>query len=237
MPTVKKVIFVAPMFNASSHLDDLVESLKEQNNTNWELIIIDDMSNDNSWEKCLQLSESDERITVRKNKEKCWALKNVISTSREFENRDDIVIANIDGDDALCNENTVGILLKAYEDEVDAVWTSHSWDINGMNISRSMPNGINPYQCAWVSSHLKTWRASILKNISDDNFKDLSGNWFKRGYDQALYLPILYKSRKRKHLDEICYLYRINSKSVPNRLPEMGQLNTVKLVRARGFVG
>ena len=106
-----------------------------------------------------------------------------------------------------------------------------------MNISRELPVGINPYEFSWCSSHLKTWRADILSKISDSNFKDLDGDWFKRGYDQALYLPLLNVSNKRKFINEICYLYRINSKSIPVRLlSEKEQMDTVRLVRARGFI-
>ena len=108
-----------------------------------------------------------------------------------------------------------------------------------MNISKSLPETprVNPYQYPWVSSHLKTWRSSVLSKIKDENFKDLSGNWFKRGYDQALYLPILYKSKKRKYIDEVCYLYRINSSSLKHRdWNEKIQMDTVRLVRSRGFV-
>ena len=76
-----------------------------------------------------------------------------------------------------------------------------------------------------------------MSSICDQNFKNLSGTWFKRGYDQALYLPLLYLSRNRFYLDEICYLYRINSKSVKVReWSEKDQMDTVRLVRSRGFV-
>jgi len=76
-----------------------------------------------------------------------------------------------------------------------------------------------------------------MLGVADENFKNLDGEWFKRGYDQALYLPLLYLSSKRKFIDEICYLYRINSKSVDKRIwSEKDQMDTVRLVRARGFV-
>jgi glycosyltransferase involved in cell wall biosynthesis len=237
MTKIKEVVFISPMYNAKTHLKDLFESLIEQNNPNWRLILIDDMSTDNSFGYACNLLGEESRIQVRKNKEKCWALKNVIKAARKFEDRDDVIIAVIDADDALCNENTVDLLIKAYREETDTVWTGHTWDINSLNISRALPEKINPYQFPWVSSHLKTWRASLLKGISNNNFKDLDCKWFKRGYDQALYLPLLFKSRERAYLDEICYLYRINSKSVDVRIwSEKDQMDTVRLVRARGFV-
>jgi len=239
MSLIKEVVFISPMYNAKPHLKDLFESLIEQNNPNWRLILIDDMSTDNSFGYACNLLGEESRIQVRTNKEKCWALKNVIKVAREFEDRDDVIIAVIDADDALCNENTVDLLIKTYDDQTDTVWTAHSWDINSINISKSLPEKINPYQFPWVSSHLKTWRSSLLKEVNDSNFKNLDDKWFKRGYDQALYLPLLYKSRKRLFIDEICYLYRINSESTKhenqNRI-NRNQMNTSRLVRARGYL-
>jgi len=235
---MKKVVFVTPMYNASEHLPDLIQSMKEQTNNNWHHILIDDMSTDDSFKVACELTRNHGNFQIRKNQEKRWALKNVINVAREYQTSSEVIIANIDGDDALCNERTVDLLINAYEDNsVDTAWTAHSWDINGMNISKELPEGINPYEFSWCSSHLKTWRADMLAKISDDNFKDLDGKWFKRGYDQALYLPLLHVSNKRKFVDEICYLYRINSKSIPIRLlNEKEQMDTVRLVRARGFI-
>jgi len=235
---MKEVIFICPMYNAKPHLKELIESLQEQTNKNWRYIIIDDMSTDDSYEHAKKLTESDNRFEVRKNKEKCWALKNVIKVAREFENRHDAIIAIIDADDSLCNENTVDLILKEYNsNNLDSLWTAHTWDINGMNISNSLPEKINPYQYPWVSSHLKTFKAILLKEISDKNFKDMEDNWFERGYDQALYLPILFKSKSRKFLNEVCYLYRINSNSLKVRdWKEKNQMSTIKLIRSRGYV-
>jgi len=235
---MEKVVFISPMYNAAPHLNDLIESLREQTSDSWEHVIVDDMSTDNSYELAIELTKDDNRFTVIKNTEKKWALRNVIEVARKYEKDSRIVVANIDADDALCNEKTVEILLKSYQDpELDTAWTAHSWDINGMNISRDLPTTINPYQYPWCTSHLKTWRASTMLGVDDENFKNLDGEWFKRGYDQALYLPLLYLSNKKKFIDEICYLYRINSKSVDKRVwSEKDQMDTVRLVRSRGFV-
>jgi len=237
---MNKVVFITPMYNAGPHLPELFNSLFEQSNQNWEQIVIDDMSTDDSYNIAMSYHKKDNRITVIKNNEKKWALRNVVEQSRKFE-KDEVIIAILDADDCLCNEQTVGMLIEKYaeDDENDCVWTGHTWDINNLNISRKFPDGrkINPYQYPWCSSHLKTYRSSLLFDIKDENFKDLDNNWFQRGYDQALYLPLLYKSRKINYMDEICYFYRINSSSVTSRdWKEQNQLNTVKLVRARGFV-
>jgi glycosyltransferase involved in cell wall biosynthesis len=234
-----KVIFIIPMYNAAPHVKDLVESLQIQKNNNWEAIIIDDMSSDDTIFMVNHATGSDDRFKLIVNKEKKWALKNVVEHSLNVDEEN--IIAILDGDDMLCNENTVDLILNTYteDSEADTAWTMHKWDINNINISKEIPNipHVNPYDYHWVTSHLKTFRASLIKQVNKDNFTDMNGEWFKRGYDQALYLPLLYISKKRVFIPEVCYYYRINSNSMKHRIwKEQDQLNTVKVVRSRGFI-
>jgi len=237
----KTVCFVTPTYNASFHLKDCYESLKEQSNPNWDWVILNDMSNDDTLQIATEIAKLDDRqrIVVINHKEKKFALKGIYDYISRYKDFSQQIIAILDGDDALCNENTVDLILKEYNNnpDLDALWTAHSWDINGMNISQELPGNLNPYQYPWVSSHLKTFKVNTFKKIKKENFQDLDGNWFERGYDQALYLPILYLSKQRKFLNEICYLYRINSNSLKIRdWKEKSQMDTIRLVRSRGFL-
>ena len=182
-----KVVFVVPMFNAAPHVGDLVKSLQKQTNPNWEAVLIDDMSDDDTIFMVNHAVGNDERFKFIVNKEKKYALKNVVENSIKIAEKKDCVIAILDGDDALCNENTVDLISDAYkDDDVGTVWTAHKWDINNMNISKELPKNmrVNPYEYPWVSSHLKTFRSRLILEINEENFKDLDGKWFKRGYDQ-----------------------------------------------------
>ena len=237
----KTVCFVTPTYNASFHLRECYESLKEQSNPNWDWVILNDMSNDDTLKIACDIAKSDERqrVSVMNHKEKKFALKGIYDYLSNYKDFSEQIIAILDGDDALCNENTVDLILKEYNDnpKLDALWTAHSWDINGMNISQELPGNLNPYQYPWVSSHLKTFKANVFKKIKKENFQDLDGNWFERGYDQALYLPILHLARERKFINEICYLYRINSNSLKVRAwKEKNQMDTIRLVRSRGYI-
>lgn len=237
----KTVCFVTPAHDNSSYLRECYESLKEQSNPDWSWVILNDMSDDDTFEIANEIVMSDERerVIVIDHDHKKFALKGVYDYLNGYNDFSEQIIAIIDGGDALCNENTVDLILKEYDTnpKLEALWTSHSWDINGMNISRELPERINPYQYPWVSSHLKTFKVGTFKKIKKDNFKDLDGNWFKNGWDQALYIPILYLARERKYLDEICYLYRVNGKSLENKsLAEREACNTVQLIRSRGFL-
>lgn len=233
-----KLVFVSPCYNAANNLESLIDSVKCQTDDRWEHVFIDDISNDGTFAKLESLVGDDSRFKLIKNTEKKFALKNIVEVARLYEDEEDVIIGTIDGDDALCNENTVKLVLSAYEEGYDVVWTGHRWDINGLNISKKMPANVNPYQWPWCTSHFRTFRSSMLKFIKDENFKDTAGNWFERGYDQALMLPLLSLTNGRKYIDEVCYLYNIDSVSVNDRdWAEMKQIATINLVRARGFLG
>lgn len=239
-----EVVFVIPCYNAVSNLRDLVSSLTCQLDTRWRAVLVDDLSTQPVIQALKSLLENEfaefaDKFTIIENQEKKFALRNVVDvvknrTTARIESSD--IIAVVDADDSLCNSSTVGFLFDAHE-QSDVVWTAHSWDINGMNISSELPEKVDPYHVPWVTSHLKSFKASLLQQISDSNFKDTSGVWFRRGYDQALYLPILKISSTRKYLPEVCYRYNINSSSIQKRdWEEKEQLKSISLIRARGFL-
>ncbi|MDB4337429.1 glycosyltransferase [bacterium] len=232
-----KIVFISPCYNASKNLSQLIASLNKQTDDRWECIFIDDISSDDTWKKLNELTSGDNRFKIIKNKEKKFALKNIVTEARTYENSDEVIIATIDGDDSLCNPDSVKLIIDQYEIGSDVVWTAHKWDINNLNISKDMPKNVNPYQWPWCTSHLRTFRSSLLSQISDKNFKNTKGEWFQRGYDQALMLPLLSLTNKRKYIDTVCYLYNIDSVSVDDRdWAEMKQISTINLVRSRGFL-
>ena len=237
MDAKTKVVFICPSYNIESNVQRLLGSLREQTDESWHCFIIDDMSSDETFKTLRKHCSNDNRFTIIKNSEKKYALRNIIECTRGLNS--EAIVAVVDGDDSLCNSQTVEILIDAYKDGSEVVWTAHKWDTNGMNISGPVPNEVNPYFWPWRSSHLRTFKASLLKKIRDANFKDFKGAWFKRGYDQALMLPLMLSANKYTYTPEVCYLYNIDSSSIPNderNWCEMEQISTINFVRARGFV-
>ncbi len=58
---------IVPCYNSELYISDCVDSVRGQSNKDWELIIIDDSSSDNTWNVCKQISESDQRVILLKN--------------------------------------------------------------------------------------------------------------------------------------------------------------------------
>ena len=79
-----KVVFIIPMYNAAPHVSELVDSLKKQKNPNWEATIIDDMSDDDTIFMVNHSVGSDERFNFVVNKEKKYALKNVVENATKI---------------------------------------------------------------------------------------------------------------------------------------------------------
>lgn len=234
------MVIVAPCFNAERNIDNLVDSIASQTCKDWSLYLIDDMSEDDTYSRMTARARDDLRITVVKNQTKKYALRNIVETARQYQGQDHTVIGVVDGDDQLCNDKALDIVLDDYDQNgLGVVWSAHRWDIDGRNISGAIPDDVDPYQIPWRSSHLRTFSSKLLESVSDDNFKDWKGDWFKRGYDQILTLPLLKVSPRRKYISEVCYQYNLDSVSIPlksRNWTEREQINSINFIRARGFI-
>ncbi len=55
---------ICPLYNAEQYLDESIQSVLNQSFTNWVMILVDDGSKDDSFDKAKQWAEKDERIKV-----------------------------------------------------------------------------------------------------------------------------------------------------------------------------
>lgn len=59
-----KISFVLPIFNAEKYLNQCIDSIIRQKSSDWELVLVDDGSSDNSLNICKQYEKTDSRIKV-----------------------------------------------------------------------------------------------------------------------------------------------------------------------------
>lgn len=92
-----KISVIIPVHNAEKYIDKAVQSVMEQNYTNWELLLIENGSEDASLDICKKNAEKDSRIQVLKEKNKgAGSARNTGLCSAEGE-----YIVFIDADDYL----------------------------------------------------------------------------------------------------------------------------------------
>lgn len=233
-------VFVAPMFNASATLARMLHSLYGQSYENWRLILIDDVSIESHKDRCSEILDSfaqhGDRVTLIENESKQWEVANVLQGINLCAERD--IICRIDADDWLTDLDALAILNQVYSATgADAVWTAHRWGFTDQNISAALPPGANPYTHPWVSSHLKTFRKSLITDVRDENFRGENGEYIKRAGDQAIYLPVLHRAKKRVYVPRVMYHYTIDLS------PETFQTHDAKFqrdeaiyLRERGFI-
>lgn len=243
--------FIAPMFNASETLSQMIMSIVSQTYDNWTLTLIDDVSDDVHQKKCEQiiaayrmclqnLGQDPNKIQVTWNhlmRGKQWETSNVlhgISLCKE-----DDVICRIDADDRLCDPDALTLLNFVYEHEkVDAVWTMQRWGYSDYNISGPMPIGSNPYVHPWTSSHLKTFKKQLITGVPYENFLNESGELVRRCGDQAIYLPCLRNATRWFFVPRVMYHYTCNvdDKATFHTPDAKFQKNEAEFIRRRGYV-
>lgn len=68
------ISIIVPCYNVEQYLETCVNSVLNQTNPNWELILVDDGSSDNTPSLCDHFSRMDTRIKVIHKKMEVWFL-------------------------------------------------------------------------------------------------------------------------------------------------------------------
>ena len=236
-----KFVFVSPMFNASETLSRMLHSIFGQSYDDWKLILVDDVSDVSHTEMCRDILQKFESIAPGKvetiwNEKKEWEVANVLKGISRCEDGD--IVCRIDADDWLVDLDCLAIMNYAYVNSgCDIAWTAHRWSFSDKNISGPMANDADPYKHPWVSSHLKTFRKSLLNNVKDENYRGEEGTYIRRAGDQAIYLPALKNSKNRLFIPRVMYHYTIKD------IPETYQTDDARFqrdeavfLRKRGYV-
>ena len=237
---MNRFVFIIPVFNAASTIQQMLLSVVSQSYPHWRMIIRDDMSTDGTPAIIQRLVSGlglHDRVSLTVNTEKHWEVRNIVEALKECNEEE--IVCRLDGDDWLCDLDVLAILNDRYDRlNVSAVWTKHRWQFSDMNISGPLHKDANPYLAPWVSSHLKTFRKKLISDVSDANFRNENGEYFKRIGDQALYLPVLFKSAGNWHFEPIvAYHYTINMNQATFQTDDAKfQKHEGEYLRLRGFV-
>jgi glycosyltransferase involved in cell wall biosynthesis/uncharacterized HAD superfamily protein len=203
--------------------DRTIVTLASQSRTAWRAIFIDDASQDGTADVVESVARElgiADRVTLIRHEERRHKTRNVVDAVREHVGDDEIVVM-LDGDDWLASDRALEILAREYEAGWDVVWGN--WV--GSDGTRGTSWHLNPFlpvrRQPWVTSHLFSFRARLLKDVPDETFKDDEGNWFRAACDQAIALPVLERAVRRKHVEEVLYVY---NRANPNSHDKQGRL-------------
>ena len=184
---------VTPCRNAAQWIGRCIASVRMQTHPEWEMVVIDDASDDDTFRVAQEAAAGDERIRIVRNNVRRYALANAVSAINRYA-RHDAIIAMLDGDDRLSDSAALAAVTDAYrrDTRLDALWTAHAHDDGARApLCRAIPPGVSPLDSDWRSSHLKTFRKRLLWGVDRRIWRDAKGEWPRSAYDVALYLPVL----------------------------------------------
>lgn len=230
------VSIITPAHNAGRYIAECIDSVLKQDYQDWELILTDDGSNDETEEICLQYTQKDDRIRLLR-QEKCKGVSSARNRGLE-EARGEFVIF-VDADDLLPeNSLTYRItsiddadLLCANMDEVDekgrfikpGLTKCTDSSLNNQDAVRVITvygeQGYQGYSCN------KLFRRSIIEENHIRFNEEVSYN-----EDRLFCFHYVKNCQRVKMIPEVVYHYRQTQGSAMNKLHDQNETDAKKIL-------
>jgi glycosyltransferase involved in cell wall biosynthesis len=210
---------IVPMYNVGDWIANNINSIKKQKYENFQCILIDDISTDNTVEIVKELIADDDRFKLYINEEKKFALKNIYEGVLHSNPDDQDIIVTVDGDDWLYHDMVLNVLNYVYEEEKCYITYGEYVKLNDLVRGAVIPNGSHDFpehivennlfrKYRWISSHLRTFKYGLWKRIKKEDLLDQEGNFYKMAWDVAFMMPMLEMAGHRnKFIPDILYVY------------------------------
>ena len=213
---MNRFLVIVPFYNVEEWIEKCISSIKVQKYKNFACALIDDISTDASYQKCVDATADDKRFTIIKNEEKKYALKNIIDGIDALSPQDEDIIVTVDGDDWVYDENVFKKVLDRYE-KTRCLITYGNYERypdGQLGHCNKYSDGIinnNAFrQDMWRASHLRTFKYKLWKNIKDSDFLDNDGNYLDVAWDLAFMFPMLEMAQERQEcFSEPLYVYNM----------------------------
>lgn len=220
-----KISVIMPVYNTSSFLDEAINSILNQSFKDFEFIIIDDFSNDWSYEILKKYQEKDDRIKLYRNKKNMW-----ISYTRNklIKLSNTNYIASQDSDD-ISEKNRLELSYDFLKSNSDF------WVVSGNNIIIDEESNI-----IWYRKYNNDIKNTILKKspisqpsstFRKDIFLELG--WYNKSLnyweDYDLWLRFFMNWYKIKNLNNDLLKYRIRKWQSKSDKLKATIKNTIKI--------
>ncbi|MCV9884745.1 teichuronic acid biosynthesis protein TuaG [Metabacillus halosaccharovorans] len=203
------VSIVTPSYNSSKYIEETVQSVKEQTFTNWEMIIVDDCSKDDTREILNKLSKEDSRIKVillQTNSGAAVARNTAIEAARGK------YIAFLDSDDLWLPQKLEKQL--KFMEKNDIIFSFTKYDVmdedgNNLNKPVSVPESIDYHGLL-----KNTIIGCLTVMINIEKLGKMKMPEIRTRQDFAFWLSILRKGHKAFGINETLARYRYVSDSI-----------------------
>jgi glycosyltransferase involved in cell wall biosynthesis len=234
---------IIPVHNADQWIGRCIESVLTQDYPNYKLYIIDDCSDDYTWDVIRGYD-----VYAKRNKKRAGALANIVHGIKKF-NRNDIIVT-IDGDDYLSNDQVFSYLNEVYKTDVWLTYGSfvplsgrysgtcqslshtHTVDESGKWVDNYLTPATYRQSGVWVTSHLRTFRKWLWDNIKDEDLRD--GDYYQTAWDMAFMYPMIEMADKHIfYIEKILYIYNDLNPNCDGTVNPQLQISTGKQIQAK----
>lgn len=202
------VSIITPTYNCSKFIEQTIESVLNQSYSNWEMIIVDDCSDDDTVKIAKRYSKEDQRIKVFYNKTNKGP---ALTRNKAIKIASGRFIAFLDGDDTWRPEKLKKQLKFQIKNKYAFTYTSFGRiDEEGQKIGKTNAPSELTYD-----DLIKTCPIGCLTVIYDTLYFDKQFMpIIDKRQDYALWLKLLRKVDKAYGLNEVLADYRIHSNSI-----------------------
>ena len=228
MDCSKKISVLMGIYNCAKTLPEAVDCILNQTYTNWELIMIDDGSKDDTYEVACALAESDSRIKVFKN-EKNITLAPTLNRCATHATGE--YLARMDGDD-VCDSTR-------FEKEIDFLETHPEYALVSCQMALYDENGIygvvnhieNPTKKGLLKRSQFCHAGCMMRKSVFDNLGGYSeSSNYVRVEDYDLWTRMYKAGYKGYNLQEVLYSMR-DDRNANRRRTLKNRINEVRVKR------
>lgn len=210
MKKSKKISIIVPIYNAERFLDDTIKTVLNQTYSNWELLLVNDCTKDNS-KKIYERYSKDEKIKWFDLEKNSGA---AIARNKGIELSTGDYLCFLDSDDLWEEDKLQKQLDFMTINNYEFSFTGYEFaDENGKPNGKKVfvPSKIN-YKMALKNTTI--WTSTVMLNMKKLNKEDIYMPNVRRGQDTATWWKILKKVDYAYGLNEILSFYRRTNESL-----------------------
>lgn len=203
-----QISIVTPSYNCSSYISETIESVLSQSLTDWEMILVDDCSLDNSVEIIESFLVRDSRIKLIRLKENFGA---AVARNKAIEAAKGRYIAFLDSDDIWLPDKLSRQLDFMRSNDYPFVFSAYE----KIDVSGNVFGHVGVPHKASYSDLLKVCSIGCLTAIYDTHyFGKVYMPLIRKRQDMGLWLRLLKKTEYAYGLNEVAAQYRVHADSI-----------------------
>lgn len=206
------VSIITPNFNCSRFITQTIESVLAQTYTNWEMIIVDDCSTDDSYQIALEYAEKDSRIIVIKNEINSGA---AISRNKAIEISKGEYVAFLDSDDLWGPEKLETQLKFMQENNCDFSFSEYE-HIDESNNSLNLIVKVTK-KLTYNKMLMHCWPGCLTVMYNQEKTGKVFSEDIRKNNDHALFLRVLKKCDNARGIPLLLAKYRIRQGSISRK--------------------